>query len=95
MANTTNYYIKPQDGWVQVATDTNYIRISNFPSKHPYLVWYGSSLPATADQVGIYVCHKPFWINVSAPNNFWVKVPNPVPGGITKDGALRVDVIAF
>lgn len=99
MASTTNFYIKPTDGtngWVQVASNTNFVRISAYPHTHPFLVWYGSSLPtAGSDQVGIRVCHKPFWVNVAASANFWVKVPNPAASTAKADGSLRVDVLAF
>lgn len=45
---TTDYYIKPGDGWVQVATaaDTNVIK---GPPRDPWALYAGASPPSTSD----------------------------------------------
>lgn len=43
---------------------------------------------------GILVCHKPFWMNVSDSNNYYIRVPNPVPNSRNADSRLRLDVLS-
>lgn len=93
---TKNYNVGPQDGWLQVVTGVgtaiNLLRISAYPYTHPIQVYGGTAAPAATD-LGIRVCHKPFFINVAANGDtFWVKSVNPLDGSPTFDGRIRIDV---
>lgn len=46
-----------------------------------------------ARPIGIYMCHKPFWNNVTMTENLYARVQNPVPNSSNMDGKLRLDVI--
>lgn len=51
---TTNQYIRPEDGWVQVASNPAFAVISGFPHKHPYYIASGTSAPSLAGTPFIY-----------------------------------------
>lgn len=91
--STSNFWVGPQDDWVQVVTGpTNQIRITGVPHTHPFQVYGGSSAPTAAD-TGITVCHKPFHLNVAGnADSFYVKLINEVPNAKQMDGRLRLDV---
>lgn len=44
---TANFYVEPQDGWVAVASDVAFIRISQFPHRHAFWVTTDSQAPST------------------------------------------------
>ena len=45
--SSTNYYIAPSDGWVQIApTATKFLRVSGYPHTHPYQLYFGSAAPS-------------------------------------------------
>jgi hypothetical protein len=97
--HTTTHYIGPQDGWVNVASasDLAYIRISSYPTTHPYYVFGDPSIIPDNTVSGMLVCGKAFEIaafdavNVDA---FYVRVQNPVADSALGDGRLRIDVYA-
>lgn len=90
---TTNTYVGPQDGWVAIATGgQDFIRVSGYPHTHPYYLWADASPPAATD-VGVLVCHHPFWINVTMTDNLYARVVNPVPNSNKRDGKLRLDIL--
>jgi len=43
--------------------------------------------------IGVLMCHKPFWNNVTMTENLYARVANPVPNSTNADGKLRLDVI--
>ena len=43
---TNNFNIAPSDGWVQIASAYNFIRVSGFPHTHPYYLYSGASAPS-------------------------------------------------
>lgn len=43
---TANFYVGPEDGWVQVADSPAYVRVSGYPHSHPYYAYAGSSAPS-------------------------------------------------
>lgn len=43
---TSNTYIGPEDGWVQIADSPKFVRVSGFPHTHPYYVYAGAAAPA-------------------------------------------------
>lgn len=50
---TTNSYVGPQDGWVEIAaTAATFIRTSAYPHTHPYQLFFGSSAPSLSPGVG-------------------------------------------
>lgn len=48
--STTNYYIAPSDGWVQISSTVAglFLRVSGFPHTHPYNLYFGASAPSLA-----------------------------------------------
>lgn len=196
---TTNYYISPQDGWVQIADAPDFLRTSAFPHTHQYYIYAGSGAPGldasagtgsvifatgvptagehviigsetyvfrasatlpfevtigatnlltavnfaaivnaqstlvtsvnttgtvaltakavgtqgnyalsenatnvtvsgaamtggAPPQLGVLVCHKPFWMNVTSADKFYARVQNPVPYSNDANGSMRLDV---
>lgn len=56
----------------------------------------GAVLTGGADaELGVLVCHKPFWVNVTSSDKYFARNPNPVAysNGNTPPGALRLDVV--
>ncbi len=51
-ANTKNYFVGPQDGWVEIvtgaSTPVNFLRVSAYPHTHPFQIATGSSAPTSA-----------------------------------------------
>ena len=95
MSTTTSYFIKPEDGWVQISSGAiGLLRVTAVPHTHPFYIANGASAPTSVD-TGIQVCHKPFWFNVNDATNWWVKVVNPVQNSRRNDSSLRVDVVAL
>ena len=43
---TVNYYIAPNDGWVQVAAAPDFVRVTGYPYTHQYYLAAGSSAPS-------------------------------------------------
>lgn len=97
----TNYYIKPQDSWVQVAGDGTtaygFITISSYPHTHPFYVYADSSVAPTATTTGVLVTTGHIIINAieNDTNLYWVRVVNPVSGSLKGDGSLRIDVLGL
>lgn len=95
---TTNFNIGQADGWVKVVDDStssaNYIRISGFPYTHPFYVYSHATVAPTATTVGVAVSYGE--IEIESPQNadsYWVRVPNPLPGGGPGNGdKMRIDV---
>lgn len=47
MATTaTNFYIAPQDGWVQISAAADFLRVSAVPHTHPFYVTFAASAPS-------------------------------------------------
>lgn len=50
VSHTKNYFVGPQDGWVEIvdATSTNlvFLRTSGVPHTHPYYIFSGTSAPS-------------------------------------------------
>lgn len=97
---TKNYFVGPQDGWVEIVTGAvtpiQFLRISANPHTQPFRVYVGASAPASTVP-GILVCHHPFKIANyfnGTSSIVWVKVTNPCPNSIQMDGRLRLDVYA-
>lgn len=49
---TVNYYIGPADGWVQVATAPDFVRVSGYPYTHQYYLAAGGSAPSEVATAG-------------------------------------------
>lgn len=98
-ANTKNYFVGPQDGWVQIVSGATtpliYLRMTAYPHTHPFQVFAGASAPAISVQ-GVTVCHHDFHVEnqVTGGNGgiFWVKVVNPASNSLANDGRIRIDV---
>lgn len=43
---TTNFYIAPSDGWVQIADSPKFARVSGYPHTHPFFLFSGSAAPS-------------------------------------------------
>ena len=43
--------------------------------------------------IGILICHKPYWNNVTTTEKLFARVVNPVPASVKANGALRIDVL--
>lgn len=53
----------------------------------------GAAMTGGVDQtLGILMCHKPFWNNVTMTEKLFARVINPVPNSTRNDGKLRLDV---
>lgn len=85
--STRNYYIAPQDGWVEIASEPQFLRVSAYPAKYPFYL-IGQDLEPTDADIGDLICDKPYWSNIASPDTFWVRVANPAP-----DFKLRIDVL--
>lgn len=48
---TTNFYVGPNDGWVQIADAPKFVRVSGFPHTHQYYLYAGASAPASGAAV--------------------------------------------
>lgn len=86
--STTNFTIKPSDGWVQIASaGASFTRVHGFPHTMPYYLYAGSA-PPTLDGTthGVLTCHKPYINNTVATDNLYARVQSP--------GSIRLDVIA-
>lgn len=97
-ANTKNYYIGPQDGWVEIVTGAvtpiNYLRISAIPHTKPFFVFAGASPPSAAT-IGIQVCHHEFCMHDDTngvSSLFYVRLTNPTQDSRNHDGRTRIDV---
>lgn len=99
-AATKNYFIKPQDGWVEIVTGAgtpiNYLRISAVPHTHPIRIYAGASAPASTVD-GILVCHDPFVFHDDSNGTstlFFVRNTNPCNSSQKADGSVRIDVFS-
>lgn len=93
---TTNTFVGPQDGWVQVAPATTaFLRVSAVPHTHQIYVYVGAAAPTDPLNPGILVCHKPFWCNAPTGQPTFVRVPNPVGDSTHRDGRARIDVLSI
>ena len=91
---TTNTYIGPADGWVEVASAPKFVRVSAAPYSHPFYVFAKSTAPAATD-VGVLVCRHPFEVNEIMTEKLYVRVPVPVPDANQNNGKLRLDVFTI
>lgn len=99
-AGTANFYIKPQDGWVQVAGDGSttygFISVSSVPCTHPFYIFGDPAITPTVTTLGMLIDGGSCIINASNDaNKYWVRVVNPVSGSIKGDGSLRIDTEAY
>ncbi len=84
---TANFYIQPDDGWVQVTSaGVDAIRISAHPSSTLFVATGSSTPSADHKGIGLY-CGKVFWTDTPETENFYVRTIN-----FKSDGDLRVDV---
>lgn len=49
---TTNFYIAPSDGWVQIADSPDFLRTSAVPHTHQYYIFAGSAAPSLTAAAG-------------------------------------------
>lgn len=89
---TSNTYIRPDDGWVQVVQAPNFLCLSQFPRTHPYYVYSGPSHPTVADPSGMYTLYGPFVVNVPISDTIYVRATSMTPSGDML-GRLRIDAI--
>lgn len=80
----SNTFMRPEDGWQAVVTDPAFIRITAYPSTHPFYVYKGSIAPTT-DTGGLLYQH-PYTENVTDTDTFYVRIVSPAP-----DGSVRID----
>jgi hypothetical protein len=43
---TANFYIGVDDGWVELSSATDFVRVSGHPHSHPFYVYAGASAPS-------------------------------------------------
>lgn len=91
--STTNYLIKPSDGWVKIApAGSSFTRVSGYPHTRQYYLYSGNTAPALDGTVhGVISCHKAYINNTVATESLWARVQGP--GGNPGD-AIRLDVIS-
>lgn len=56
----------------------------------------GSAMTSGADVgMGVLVCHKPFFMNITTDAKLWARIVNPAPSNPNiKPGAIRLDVVS-
>jgi len=89
--STRNYYIAPQDGWVEIASEPRFLRVSCFPAKYSFYL-IGQDLAPTNSDLGDLIQHQPYWSNIASDDTYWVRVANPAPDS-GYNGKLRIDVL--
>jgi len=92
---TPNYYIGPEDGWVQIATDSSYLRVEGFPCNHGFYIYISDTAPNNAiqDPTGTKIDGEKLVINQPFQGTVYARVMTPVNGQASGNQKLRLDVI--
>lgn len=86
---TSNFFVAETDGWVLVATDPGFLRVST-QTGHKWSYAIAGSTPALSEPGTHMPINAPLVINEPFTGNVYVRVQSPAPG--FKDGVIRFDV---